>query len=221
MGVEIDGAASVAPPDVTNDSATAAPSALSTEPATGVRPPSYDANVPAHRHVHHLYRFHFQEPRRERMFLASVGFILTFAAVRFIVTSIRAGQGPFHNVSAGGMHIHHLVWGILLLLLVGYIWLAQIGTGVDHARRWMRVTAILFGIGAALTLDEFALWLNLQDVYWSRAGGASVRAVLLFGAVLSTGVWGGAFLRALAHFLVRHTHMHLRRRLRALRRRVI
>ena len=151
------------------------------------------------------------------MFLASLSFVFTFVAVRLIVSSIRTGHGPFHNVSAGGTHIHHLVWGILILLVVGYIWLAQIGTGMDRPQRWMRVTAILFGIGAALTLDEFALWLNLQDVYWSRAGGTSVRAVILFGAVLSTGVWGGAFLHAVARFLVRHTHMHIRSRLNAWR----
>ncbi len=68
--------------------------------------------------VHSTYRVHFSDPRRERLFLSSVGFLLTFAAVRVITHAIRAGIGPFRDVAAGGTHIHHLVWGILLLLVV-------------------------------------------------------------------------------------------------------
>ena len=74
-----------------------------------------------------LYHFHFKDERRERLFLASLGFLVTFGIVRGITAMIRAGIGPFHNVSAGGTHIHHLVWGILLLLLVGYVWLSEVG----------------------------------------------------------------------------------------------
>ncbi len=143
------------------------------------------------------YREHFAQTRRERLFLASVAFFLTFATVRVITHAIRAGVGPFHNVEAGGRHIHHLVWGILLLLLVGYGWLVQVGTGVGHGSVWMgRLMALLYGAGAALTLDEFALWLNLRDVYWSREGRASVDAAFLFGGMLSVGIWGGTFLHA-------------------------
>ena len=142
-----------------------------------------------------LYRFHFRDERRERLFLASLAFLLTFAVVRGITYSIRSGVGPFHNVSAGGTHIHHLVWGILLLLVIGYVWLLEVGVGSS----WVAtMTALLFGVGAALTLDEFALWLNLQDVYWERQGRISVDAVLIFGGLLSVGVWGGPFLRELA-----------------------
>ncbi|HYL08660.1 MAG TPA: hypothetical protein VEU76_08915, partial [Candidatus Udaeobacter sp.] len=65
------------------------------------------------------------------------------------------------------------------------------------------VTAVAFGVGAALTLDEFALWLNLKDVYWENAGRASVDAVVIFGALLSVGVWGGPFLAAVASHLWR------------------
>jgi len=147
-----------------------------------------------------LYRFHFQSERRERLFLASVAFLLTFAIVRAITISIRAGIGPFHNVSAGGTHIHHLVWGILLLILVGYVWLVEVGVGSS----WVAsLTAIVFGIGAALTLDEFALWLNLQDVYWEQQGRVSVDVVLIFGGLMSVGVWGGPFLRGLLGLFVR------------------
>ena len=113
---------------------------------------------------------------------------------------IRAGIGPFHNVSSGGLHIHHLVWGILLLLVVGYVWLIEVGTGSN----WIAsVSAILYGIGAALTLDEFALWLNLQDVYWTNTGRQSIDAVLIFAAGLSVGIWGAPFLRELMLHLLR------------------
>src|SRR2546430_10234248 len=114
-----------------------------------------------------IYRFHFGDERRERLFLASLAFLLTCGIVRVITVSIRAGIGPFHNLSAGGTHIHHLVWGIALLIVVGYVWLLEVGVGST----WVAsLTAILFGVGAALTLDEFALWPNLQDVYWERQG---------------------------------------------------
>ncbi len=143
-----------------------------------------------------LYRRHFRDHRRERMFLASLSFFLTFAVTRWVTHALRASSGPF-QVTIGGIHVHHLVWGILLLLLVGYVWLIQMGTGSDGpAVRIGRITAILYGAGAALTLDEFALWLNLQDVYWEREGRASIDAVALFGALVSAGLWGGPFLRA-------------------------
>jgi len=95
---------------------------------------------------------------------------------------------------------HHLVWGILLLLLVGYCWLWQAGR---HSRALGRVLAFLYGVGAALTLDEYALWLNLQDVYWEREGRASIDAVLLFSALLTMGFVGGRFLHALSREAVR------------------
>ncbi|MGI9100811.1 MAG: hypothetical protein ACR2IF_00070 [Terriglobales bacterium] len=152
---------------------------------------------------HHIYRAHLGETRRERHFLASLAFFLTFGIVRIITYSIRAGVGPFHDLSAGGRHIHHLVWGILLLLIVGYLWLSELGTGARDASVWTgRVTALLFGIGAALTLDEFALWLNLADVYWSTEGRASIRAAFFFGSLLSVGFWGGPFLHALTRHAV-------------------
>ncbi len=132
---------------------------------------------------HDVYRRHMGEPRRERLFLASLSFFLTFGIVRVITHSIRAGIGPFHDITSGGRHIHHLVWGILLLLLTGYLWLAQVGVGTGRSSVWTgRITALVFGIGSALTLHEFALWLNLADVYWSPQGRASVRAVLFFGS---------------------------------------
>lgn len=148
-----------------------------------------------------LYHLHFREERRERLFLASVAFLLTFGIVRAITHMIRAGVGPFHNVTSGGLHIHHLVWGILLLLVVAYVWLLEIGVGSS----WVAsLTAIAFGIGAALTLDEFALWLNLSDVYWEQKGRESIDAVLIFAGLLSVGVWGWPFFRGVTDLVRRH-----------------
>ncbi len=154
--------------------------------------------VVGQRRLAELYREHFGETRRERLIAAWVSFYLTFASVRILTHAIRAGRGPFHDVSMGGRHIHHLVWGILLLLLVGYGWLNRWGTGVGRTSRTAGlIMACLYGVGAALTLDEFALWLNLQDVYWERQGRASIDAVILFGALLAIGILAGPFLHAL------------------------
>ena len=80
-----------------------------------------------------------------------------------------------------------------MLLLVGYVWLLQ-----PSGTLASRLTAFAFGVGAALTLDEFALWLNFQDVYWARQGRESIDAVVIFAALLSVGVWGYPFMGALA-----------------------
>jgi hypothetical protein len=145
-----------------------------------------------------LYAAHFRDVRHERMFLASLGFFVAFAVVRVITHLIHAGRGPFHDVVTKGGHIHHLVWGILLLLGIGYLWLIQVGIGDASGRASAsRVTALLFGVASALTLDEFALWLTFRDVYWEREGRLSIDAVVLFGSLLSIAMWGGAFLRDL------------------------
>ncbi|HEY7392241.1 MAG TPA: hypothetical protein VH640_27230 [Bryobacteraceae bacterium] len=151
------------------------------------------------RRVRELYHEHFAQRHRERQLVAAVAFFLSFAIGRVLTHSIRAGRGPFHNIQAGGLHIHHLVWGILLLLIVGYGWLLQIGTDIHSRSRWPgRIMSLFYGMGAALTLDEFALWLNLQDVYWERQGRVSIDAVLLFGALLLIGLLGGRFFHAIA-----------------------
>ena len=129
-------------------------------------------------------------PRR-RLFVASMSFFLTFGGVRGVVYAIQHQIPPFHFIEIGGRHIHHLVFGIIILLLVGYGWLSEIGTGADDSSIFLsRLMSILYGVGAALTLDEFALWLNLRDVYWSREGRASIDAIILFGALLAAGSWG-------------------------------
>jgi hypothetical protein len=139
---------------------------------------------------------HFSNPRRERAFLSAVGFTTAFATCRGITHAIRANVGPFRNVSAGGTHIHHSTFGILGLLGVGYFWTYQIGIGNPVERRWgSRISAATYGIAGALTLDEFALWLDLHDDYWDEKGRRSIDAVAMFGGLLTLGVAGGTALR--------------------------
>ncbi len=126
------------------------------------------------------------------MLLASVSFLLTFLFVRLLVASITHHIGPFGYVEVGGRHIHHLVWGILLLLITGYATLAEAGEKDTPVSILVsRILALGFGIGSALTLDEFAIWLNLDALaYWSKQGRESIDAVILFGALLAVGTWG-------------------------------
>jgi hypothetical protein len=149
------------------------------------------------RRVPELYRKHFADRRKERQFISSAAFFVTFGVVRGITHAIRAGVGPFGNITTGGRHIHHMTFGIVGLLAVGYLWMLEIGTASTH-RRSSRLTSGAYGAGAALTLDEFALWLNLQDVYWAKQGRESIDAVVLFGALLSMGLLGREFLHELA-----------------------
>jgi hypothetical protein len=145
-----------------------------------------------------VYKERFPEPRRERLFLASLGFFVSVFVVRGITLAIHNNIGPFHDVSMHGRHIHHMVWGILLLLTVGYCWLVELGTdSSDSGPLAGRLTAMLYGVAAALILDEFALWLNLSDVYWQREGRESYEAMALFGSLLAMGLLGGPLLRGL------------------------
>ena len=137
-----------------------------------------------------LYQRDIVDTGKVPQFLILISFLLTFLAVRFITHSIRDQRFRriFHNVGGkGGRHIHHLVWGILLLLISGYLALAF---DPDRARNLL---SILFGIGAALTLDEFALWLNLEDVYWAKQGRSSVDAVIVFATLLGMTLLGIPF----------------------------
>jgi hypothetical protein len=132
-----------------------------------------------------LYRKHLSDCRQERLFLGNIGFVTTFTAVRCITHAIRAGRGPFRNIEPGGRHIHHMTFGIVGLLATGYVWNAQVALGIDPKRRWgSRASAVGFGAASALTLDEFALWMNLADDYWTKEGRESIDAVVIFGSLL-------------------------------------
>ncbi len=146
-----------------------------------------------------LLHEHIADRPRRRLFLASLSFFLTFAIVRGMVFCILHQIPPFHYIIMGGRHIHHLVPGILILLAVGYGWLCEFGNGSDSSSIFAsRFMSILYGVGAALTLDEFALWLNLKDVYFVRAGRSSIDAVILFGSLLAVGGWGAPLFAHLA-----------------------
>ena len=142
--------------------------------------------------VQHLYERHIIEAGNQPHLVIFLSFLLTFLAVRLLTHAIRSGRVSFlHNVSAGGIHVHHLVWGILLLLVTGYVAIAFNPTTDREA------LALLFGAGAALTLDEFALWLNLEDVYWTEKGRQSIDAVVITASILalfavSAGFWTAA-----------------------------
>ncbi len=142
-----------------------------------------------------IYEKHFGDRKRERRLLSTASFFATFATVRGITHAIRAERGPFRNITSGGRHIHHMTFGIVGLLVVGYLWLMEIG--IVEGRLASRVTALAYGSGAALTLDEFALWLNLEDDYWTSQGRESIDAVLLFGSLLALSAMGRGFLREL------------------------
>jgi hypothetical protein len=93
---------------------------------------------------------------------------------------------PGNVNTASGLHIHHLVWGIVTLMLTGFLSFA-----IDPESPWSEILPVLFGIGCGLTLDEFALWLHLEDVYWAKEGRASVDAVIvatIVGAMVIAGV---------------------------------
>jgi hypothetical protein len=152
-----------------------------------------------------MFHQHVRDRPRRRLFLAAVGFFLTLGLARAIAYAASRNIGPFHYIYIRGTHVHHLVWGILILLVVGFCWLIEVGTGTKASSLFAsRLMSLLYGVGAALTLDEFALWLNLEDkVYWTREGRASFEAALLFGAALLIGIWGRDFLKALGRELFR------------------
>jgi hypothetical protein len=142
-----------------------------------------------------MYHHSIVESGKQPQLLLLTSFLLTFLCVRILAYGVRTGRlAVARDVVVGGVHIHHFVWGISLLLVSGYL-------AVALASPPRGPIALLFGCGAALTLDEFALWLHLEDVYWSEPGRRSIGAVVLATTVLALTllnlqVWAG---------LMRHT----------------
>jgi hypothetical protein len=112
--------------------------------------------------------------------IAWLAFTGAWGGVRGITHAIKAGKGPFKNMSVGGEHLHHYMWGIGMVTGVG-----GVAVRGDEKLRRHPVTAVTYGIGLALIVDEFALLLDLQDVYWARQGRVSVDVAV--GAISAAG----------------------------------
>ncbi|MEV4948398.1 hypothetical protein [Streptomyces sp. NPDC053755] len=127
----------------------------------------------------HWFSRNIVEPGKLPLLIALTSFVVTFVATRIVTRMIRAGKGPFGNVSSGGLHIHHVVPGVVLTVAGGF---GAVACGRYGAAAV--VFAVVFGIGAGLVLDEFALILHLDDVYWSDQGRKSVEVVVLTAALV-------------------------------------
>ncbi len=117
------------------------------------------------------------------------GFLLSFGFIRMSTRLMRSPKVPWWpgSIETGGIHIHHLVFGIVMMMAAGFL-----GFAVQPDPPWLEVLAAAFGIGAGLTIDEFALWLHLEDVYWSEEGRSSV------DAMIAATIIGGGFVLGFA-----------------------
>jgi hypothetical protein len=119
---------------------------------------------------------------RQALFLVLVGFLGSFAFIRLsarLGRSPRVPWWPGSVVTDGGVHLHHLVWGICLMLAGG-----AAGFALFDSSPGLEICACLFGIGAGLTIDEFALWVYLDDVYWAKEGRRSIDAAVIAGGAM-------------------------------------
>ena len=140
------------------------------------------------------YQTTFVDSGRSGALWVVIGFVATYAITRTITRNIRARSGTsdggdtggaFKNVHIGGIHVHHQVWGILLVLVAG-----MLEFRFSPGSPGQEILGAAFGAGAALALDEFALWLHVEDVYWSEEGRKSIDAVmvaLVIGVALLAG----------------------------------
>ncbi|MEU8504365.1 hypothetical protein AB0C40_06425 [Streptomyces brevispora] len=127
----------------------------------------------------HWFDKNIVEPGKLPLLLALASFVLTFAITRVITRMIRAGKGPFRNFTPGGVHVHHVVPGVVLSVVGGFGAVASGRHGITAG-----ICAVVFGMGAGLVLDEFALILHLDDVYWTEQGRQSVEVVVLTAALV-------------------------------------
>jgi hypothetical protein len=134
-------------------------------------------------------------PGQRAGFVALAAFLASFLFIRTSARLMRSPRVPWWPGSvstSSGLHLHHLVWGIVLILVSGFL-----GFAINPVSPWNEALAVLFGVGAGLTLDEFALWVYLKDVYWAEEGRAS------FDAVVIAAVLGGLVVLGLAPFDLR------------------
>jgi hypothetical protein len=125
---------------------------------------------------------------RAAAFLVLLGFVVSFLFIRTSTRMIRAQVSwwPGNIETESGLHLHHLVWGIAFVLISGFVAFAL----RTPTTPWYQIAAVVFGVGVGLTLDEFALWVHLQDVYWSEQGRTSLDAVVLVCAFMALVVIG-------------------------------
>jgi hypothetical protein len=119
---------------------------------------------------------------RQALFIVLVSFLLSFGFIRLsarLGRSARFEWWPGSVVSDGGVHLHHLVWGIWLMLGGG-----ALGFALFDSSGWREVAAAVFGIGAGFTIDEFALWVYLDDVYWTEEGRTSIDAAVIAAVLM-------------------------------------
>jgi hypothetical protein len=122
------------------------------------------------------------EHDRQWLFLVLLGFVGSFGFIRLSTRLMRSPRVPWWPgsvVSDSGVHLHHLVFGIVTMMAAGTISFAGFTTSP-----WYEICAFLFGVGAGLTIDEFALWVYLDDVYWAREGRSSVDAAVIATALM-------------------------------------
>jgi hypothetical protein len=125
---------------------------------------------------------------RQGVFLVLVGFILSFAFIRMSTRLMRSPRVPWWPgsvVSESGVHLHHLVFGIVAMMVAG-----TLGFAAHGESPWAEICAFLFGVGVGLTIDEFALWVYLDDVYWAEQGRSSIDATVIAVAAMGLIVLG-------------------------------
>ena len=124
---------------------------------------------------------------RQGVFLVLVGFVGSFAFIRMSTRMIRAEVSwwPGNIESESGLHVHHLVFGIVTMMIAGTFGFAAFGRSPVT-----EICAFFFGIGAGLTIDEFALWVYLEDVYWAEEGRSSIDATVIAASLIGLIVLG-------------------------------
>ena len=128
------------------------------------------------------------EHNRQALFLVLIGFLGSFVFIRIstrLMRSPKVSWWPGSIVSEGGVHLHHLVFGIVTMMIAGTLGFALMG-----ASPWFEVCALAFGVGVGLTIDEFALWVHLDDVYWAEEGRRSIDATVVAAVVMALLVFG-------------------------------